>query len=101
MGIAASGNVGVALLVTRPDVLVHAEEVVWVIFCLDGREEFVIVTLGRADAIFAFVHHEIHIFISERGTELGPIGPLHAGTAFLYVACATFICCNNNIGGTS
>jgi predicted ferric reductase len=60
-GIAGSGGIGVPPLISRLDVLVRAEEVVRVIFCLDGREAVEILAIGRADAIFALIHHEIHI----------------------------------------
>src|SRR5258707_892049 len=46
----------------RPDVLVHAEEVLRVVLCLDGRETGVVFAVARLHAALRFVvHHEVDV----------------------------------------
>jgi hypothetical protein len=45
----------------RSDILVNAEEVVRIVFPLDGHQLIVIIPVGRSDPINAFFHHKIHV----------------------------------------
>ena len=50
------------LRVQRSDVLVHAEEVCWVVLGFQGDEAVVVVAIGGLKfAVVSIVHHEIHI----------------------------------------
>src|SRR3954467_14448393 len=70
-----------------PDILIHAEEVVWIVFRLDLHEALIIIPVRRADPFVALaVHHEIYVRAtgSKRGQRLpvipGPAGnPVHVG----------------------
>ena len=45
----------------RLDVLVYAEDVVGVVLRLDAREAVVVLAVGGADALLAFLHHEVDV----------------------------------------
>src|SRR5262252_3808325 len=45
----------------RPDVLIHAKEILRVIPLLDLRQPLVILPVRRPDAFLALVHHEIDV----------------------------------------
>src|SRR5262245_184536 len=51
-----------ARLSSRPDVLVYAEEIVWIVFLFEHRKAFVVFPVARFNASLAFViHHEVDI----------------------------------------
>src|ERR1022692_4948482 len=45
----------------RPNTLVYAEEVFWIVFRLDGCQTLLVITIGALHTRLAFFHHEVYV----------------------------------------
>src|SRR5579864_4491438 len=69
-------DIAVTSLCGGLDVLIHAEEIRWIVLVLDGGQALVVVPIGGFDALLAFFHHEIHVRAARRiGVQILPVLP--------------------------
>ena len=55
------------LFLARLNVLIHAKEIIGVVFIFDSNQSLVVITIGRFHAIFSFVsHQEVYLCSASR-----------------------------------
>jgi hypothetical protein len=73
-------DIAVTSLDGRLDVLIHTEEIGWIVLALDGRQALIVVPVAGFDALLALFHHEIYVRAARRmGMQIVPVlsGPVH------------------------